>query len=119
MAAPPFILFMDRLLGTAHLMTLAPPRVDGGKHILEARLVGGLAYVEEYADPDEAAGRYLELASSLLGDPGIAAGVRKVDDVVGAPQPEPEAGVAPVAPMPERRLADVTPLPTRGALLPG
>ena len=33
MAAPPFILFMDRLLGTAHLMTLAPPRVDGGKHI--------------------------------------------------------------------------------------
>ena len=39
--AASFILFQGRLLGTAHLMTLAPPRPDGGKHIIEARAEGG------------------------------------------------------------------------------
>ncbi len=96
---PSFILFQGRLLGTAHLMTLAPPRADSGKQIIEARCEGGLAYVEEYDDPDEAAGRYLELASLLLGDPGIAAGVRKVDFDD------------------DHELAEVTPLPHRGSLL--
>lgn len=91
--APSFVLFQGRLLGTAHVVTLAPPRPDGGKHVIEARVVGGVSYVEEYDDPDEAAGRYLSLASELLGDPTIARGVRPP-----AP-PEPE-------PAPERRRAD-------------
>jgi len=71
-----FILFQERLLNAAHIITVAPPRPDGGKHIIEARVVGGVAYVEEYEDDDEAAGRYLSLASQLLGDPSIAAGVQ-------------------------------------------
>jgi hypothetical protein len=75
--ASAFILFQDRLLGTAHLVTLAPPRPDGGKHIIEAKVVGGLTYTEEYEDPDEAAGRYLAIASDLLDDPTIATGVRQ------------------------------------------
>jgi hypothetical protein len=101
MSAPAFVLFQGRLLGTAHLVTLAPPRVDGGKHVIEARIVGGLMYAEEYGDADEAAGRYLELASALVGDPGIAAGVRHPSD--SGPE----------------HLADVTPLPQRASLLPG
>jgi hypothetical protein len=75
--ASAFILFQGRLLGTAHLVTLAPPRPDGGKHIIEAKVVGGLTYTEEYEDPDEAAGRYLAIASDLLDDPTIAKGVKK------------------------------------------
>jgi hypothetical protein len=71
-----FVLFSGRLLGTAHVITMAPPRPDGGKHIIEARVTGGVTYAEEYEDPDEAAGRYLSLASELLGDPSIASGVR-------------------------------------------
>lgn len=74
--ASAFILFQGRLLGTAHLVTLAPPRPDGGKHIIEAKVVGGLTYTEEYEDPDEAAGRYLAIASELLDDPSIASGVK-------------------------------------------
>src|SRR5688500_3934391 len=35
-----FILFQGRLLGTAHVITVAPPRADGGKHIIEARVTG-------------------------------------------------------------------------------
>jgi hypothetical protein len=74
---PVFVLFNSRLLGTAHIVTLAPPRPDGGLHIIEARVAGGSSYIEEYHDPDEAAGRYLALASELLGDPKIAAGVKR------------------------------------------
>ena len=72
-----FILFQGRLLGTAHIITLAPPRADGGKHIIEARVTGGVFYVEEFEDPDEAAGRYLSLCADLLDDPSIAGGVRR------------------------------------------
>ena len=75
--AASFILFQGRLLGTAHLVTLAPPRPDAGKHIIEAKVVGGLTYTEEYEDPDEAAGRYLAIASDLLDDPTIANGIKK------------------------------------------
>lgn len=92
--APSFFLFQGRLVGTAHVITLAPPRPDGGKHIIEARVVGGVSYVEEYEDPDEAAGRYLALASELLGDPTIASGVR-----------------SPAARASEHHLAAVTALP--------
>lgn len=97
--SPGFILFQGRLLGTAHLITLNPPRPDGGKHVIEARLDGGLHYTEEYEDADEAAGRYLALASELLDDPTIAAGIR-----LAAPE-EHAAG---------EHLAQVTPLPFRG-----
>ncbi len=89
-----FFLFQDRLLGVAHVITLAPPRPDGGKHIIEARVVGGVSYVEAYEDPDDAAGRYLALASQLLGDPNIARGIKRY---------EPEEAD-------ESHLAEVTPL---------
>ncbi len=71
-----FILFDNRLLNSAHIITITPPRPDGGKHIIEARVVGGSAYVEEHEGAEEAAGRYLSLASLLLQDPSIAEGVR-------------------------------------------
>jgi hypothetical protein len=100
-SAPSFVLFQGRLLGTAHIITLAPPRADGGKHIIEARVTGGVSYIEAYHDPDEAAGRYLALASSLLGDPAIAAGVQ----------------ATPLEAQPEPELAPVTALPQRTALL--
>lgn len=77
--APAFILFQGRLLGTAHVVSLAPPRPDGGKHIIEARVTGGSSYTEEFDDADEAAGRYLSLASELLDDPSIARGVRHAE----------------------------------------
>jgi len=76
---------------------VAPPRPDGGKHVIEARVVGGVSYIEEYEDADDAAGRYLALASELLGDPTIAAGVTL---------PPPEPG--------DEHLAQVTALPRRG-----
>ena len=76
MAAPSFVLFQGRVLGTAHIVTLAPPRVDGGKYVIEARVVGGLFYSEQYEDRDEAGARYLELASILLADPSMAEGAR-------------------------------------------
>ena len=77
-----FILFQGRLLGTAHVITVAPPRADGGKHIIEARVTGGVSYIEEYEDPDEAAGRYLAIAANLLDDPSIGADVRPSTPVV-------------------------------------
>jgi len=95
---PVFILFNGRLLGTAHIVTLAPPRPDGGKHMIEARVVGSMSYIEEYEDPDEAAGRYLALASELVGDPTIAAGVKQ-----GRPTRHEQTD----------RSSDVTPLLTR------
>ena len=76
MTAPGFILFQGRILNTARLVTLAPPRPDNGKHIIEARAEGGVCYIEEYEDREEAAGRYLQLAAILLGDAEIAAGVQ-------------------------------------------
>ena len=76
MTAPGFILFQGRVLNTARLITLAPPRPDNGKHVIEARAEGGVSYFEEFEDPEEAAGRYLQLAAALLGDAGIAAGVQ-------------------------------------------
>lgn len=84
-----FILFAGRLVNTAHIVTVAPPRPDGGKHIIEARIVGGVSYTEEHDGDDEAAGRYLSLASTLLDDPGVAAGVRN-------------APLASVSPLPDR-----------------
>lgn len=94
--APSFILFTGRILGTAHVITLAAPRPDGGKHVIEARVVGGLTYTEEYGDADEANGRYRALAAELLDDPEIAEGVHQPAE---ARRPE--------------HLAEVTPLPTR------
>lgn len=81
MPAPSFILFQGRILNTQHLITLVPPRPDGGKHVIEARVVGGVSFLEEYEGDEEAAGRYLELAATLLGDAGIADGVRRGDGV--------------------------------------
>jgi len=78
MGAPDFILFQGRILNTARLITLAPPRPDNGKHMIEARAEGGVSYFEEFEGEEEAAGRYLQLAAMLLGDSQIAAGVRSV-----------------------------------------
>jgi hypothetical protein len=83
--APSFILFQGRILNTARLITLAPPRPDNGKHIIEARAEGGVSYTEEYEDPEEAAGRYLQLAATLLDDHDIARGVQPVQRGDGAP----------------------------------
>ena len=94
-----FILFQGRIVNTAHLASLIPPRPDGGKFIIEARMVGNVAFLEEYEDDEVAAGRYLDLASQLLGDLGVASGVRRDDginaaegteiaDVVEVPEPE-------------------------------
>lgn len=85
MSAPSFILFQGRILNTARLVTLAPPRPDSGKHIIEARADGGVTYTEEFDDPEEAAGRYLHLAAVLLGDADIAAGVQTPKAGDGAP----------------------------------
>ena len=88
-----FILFQERLLNTAHIVTIAPPRPDGGKHVIEARVTGGSSYVEELEDPDEAAGRYLAIAAQLLDDPSIAEGIRSAAAPVAAPR------LAPVSPL--------------------
>jgi hypothetical protein len=74
-----FILFQGRIVNTAHLSSLIPPRPDGGKYIIEARMVGNVAFLEEYEDDEVAAGRYLDLASQLLGDLGVNTGVRRDD----------------------------------------
>ena len=87
--APGFILFQGRLFGTTHLISIAPPRADGGKHIVEARVTGGVAYAEEYDSPDEANSRFAALATELLEDASAVTGQ--------APAP---------------RLAQVTPLPS-------
>lgn len=78
MPAPSFILFQGRMIGTAHIITVIPPRPEGGRQIIEARLVGGLAFVEEYEDSEEADGRYLALAATLIGDAAIANGASRV-----------------------------------------
>jgi len=83
--APSFILFQGRILNTARLVTLAPPRPDSGKHIIEARAEGGVTYTEEFEDSEEAAGRYLQLAAALLDDHDIASGVQSVQRGDGAP----------------------------------
>ena len=90
----PFLLFSGRLINTGQIVTIAPPRPEGGKHMIEARVVGGNAYLEEYEDADEAAGRYLAIASELLDDPTLVRGVRGQGRV---------------------HLADVTSLPSRDA----
>ena len=79
-----FILFQGRIVNTAHLQSLIPPRPDGGKYILEARMVGGVSFMEEYEDDEVAAGRYLDLAAQLLGDLGVASGVRRDDSLTAA-----------------------------------
>lgn len=81
-----FILFQGRIVNTAHLQSLIPPRPDGGKHIIEARMVGGVSFLEEYEDDEAAAGRYLDLAAALLGDLGMQADVRR-PDAIAAPEP--------------------------------
>ena len=78
-------MFQGRILNTARLITLAPPRPDAGKHVIEARAEGGVAYTEEYEDPEEAAGRYLQLAATLLDDQEIARDVQPVQRGDGAP----------------------------------
>ena len=85
MAAPDFLLFQGRILNTSKLITLAPPRPDNGKHVIEARAEGGVSYYEEFEDPEAAAGRYLQLAASLLDDHDIARGVQSVRRGDGAP----------------------------------
>jgi hypothetical protein len=86
--AAPFILFQGRILNTAHLVSLVPPRIDNGKHVIEARMVGNVTFVEEYEDDEVAAGRYLDLAAALLADPGLSTEVRR-PDTIAAPAPEP------------------------------
>jgi hypothetical protein len=81
-AASPFILFQGRILNTAHLVSLVPPRPDGGKHMIEARMVGNVSFYEEYGEEETAAGRYLDIAAQLLGDHSISAGVRREDAIV-------------------------------------
>ena len=81
-----FILFQGRIVNTAHLMSLIPPRPDGGKHIIEARMEGNVSFLEEYEDDEVAAGRYLDLAAQLLGDLGMQAEVRR-PDAIAAPEP--------------------------------
>lgn len=76
-----FILFQGRILNTTHLVSLVPPRPDGGKYIIEARMVGNVSFTEEYESDGVAAGRYLDLAASLLGDPTISSGVRRDDAI--------------------------------------
>ena len=53
--------------------------------MIEARAEGGVSYFEEFEDGEEAAGRYLQLASILLGDAQIAAGVQAVRQGDGTP----------------------------------
>jgi hypothetical protein len=79
-----FILFQGRIVNTAHLASLIPPRPDGGKFIIEARMVGNVAFLEEYEDDEVAAGRYLDLASQLLGDLGVATGITRDDGINAA-----------------------------------
>lgn len=89
----PFILFQGRILNTAHLVSLVPPRIDNGKHVIEARMVGNVTFAEEYEDDEVAAGRYLDLASALLGNLGISEGVRRPDEIA-----DPAAGEPPAPP---------------------
>ena len=93
LVAPGFILFQGRLFGTAHVISIAAPRADGGKYIIEARVTGGVAYSEEYLDHEEAAARYLALAALLLDDPSIAV----LPQAEEPAEPQVEARVIPLA----------------------
>lgn len=84
--AAQFILFQGRIVNTAHLQSLIPPRPDGGKYIIEARMEGNVTFLEEYEDDEVAAGRYMDLAAALLGDPSLSSGVRR-PDTIAAPEP--------------------------------
>jgi hypothetical protein len=105
-----FILFQGRIVNTAHLASLIPPRPDGGKFVIEARMVGNVAFLEEYEDDEVAAGRYLDLASQLLGDLGVASGITRDDGINAAEatevvdEPEPEV----VLPVGDADLAELT-----------
>jgi len=107
-----FILFQGRIVNTAHLASLIPPRPDGGKYIIEARMLGNVAFMEEYEDDEVAAGRYLDLASQLLGDVSVASGITRDDginaaeatEVIDVPEPEPEV----VLPAGDADLAELT-----------
>ena len=81
-------MFQGRMLGTAHIVTIAPPRADGGKHIIEARVTGSVTYTEEYEEIEQANARWVSLAHELLEDASLLAGRS------------------------ERHLAQVTPLPS-------
>jgi hypothetical protein len=80
-SSPVFILFQGRILNAMHLVSLVPPRPDGGKHMIEARMVGNVSFIEEYESEETAAGRYLDLAAVLLGDATINGGVRRDDTI--------------------------------------
>jgi hypothetical protein len=81
MASALFMLFQGRILNAMHMVSLVPPRPDGGKHVIEARMVGNVSFFEEYEDEETAAGRYLDLAANLLGDASINGGVRRDDAI--------------------------------------
>lgn len=100
-----FILFQGRIVNTAHLQSLIPPRPDGGKHIIEARMVGNVSFTEEYEDDEAAAGRYLDLASALLGDLDLTSGVRRPDHIAA---PEPAVVQEPVVPVGDPGIAELT-----------
>ena len=67
--APGFILFQGRLLGTAHIITLAPPRADGGKHIIEARVTGGVVVHRGVRGPRRGRRPLPRAGGELLDDP--------------------------------------------------
>jgi hypothetical protein len=81
MGSTSFILFQGRILNAMHMVSLIPPRPDGGKHVIEARMVGNVSFFEEYESEETAAGRYLDLAAVLLGDPSINGSVRRDDAI--------------------------------------
>ena len=62
------LLVKGRILNTMHLVSLVPPRPDGGKYIIEARAVGNVSFYEEYRERRRPPVRYLDLAAPLLGD---------------------------------------------------
>jgi hypothetical protein len=105
-----FILFQGRIVNTAHMVSLIPPRPDGGKHILEARMVGNVSFYEEYEDDEVAAGRYLDLAAALLGNLEIATDVRRDDGLNAGESGEaaPPAEAAVVVPAGDPDLAELT-----------
>jgi hypothetical protein len=77
-----FLLFQGRILNASHMVSLVPPRPDGGKYVIEARMVGNVSFFEEYESDEVAAGRYLDLAATLLGDAAISQGVRRDDTIM-------------------------------------
>ena len=65
MAVPPFIEFGERIVNTARIVTISPPRRTQDGFEIEAR-VDGFSHKEIYGDVDEADDRYAEIASTLL-----------------------------------------------------